>query len=127
MTRLTLRLDFPGARWLGPGKVKLLEAIAGTGSISAAGRSLGMSYRRAWLLVDDLNRCFRMPLVQTHLGGRAGGGAALTALGEAVVGHYRMIEKAAEQAAAGHIQALAEALAPEPAEPPRVGPPPLHR
>ena len=84
--RLTLRVDFGTDRAIGPGKVLLLEAIRDTGnSISQAGRSLGMSYRRAWLLVDDMNRCFREPVVTAQPGGAQGGGAALTAFGETVV------------------------------------------
>ena len=76
MPRLTLRIDFDGERSIGPGKIKLLELIDALGSISAAGRRMGMSYRRAWLLVDALNRCFREPLVASHAGGAHGGGAA---------------------------------------------------
>jgi molybdenum-dependent DNA-binding transcriptional regulator ModE len=67
-SRLTLRVDFGGNRALGPGKVRLLEAIRDTGSISQGGRALGMSYRRAWLLVDDLNHCFRQPVIDTQPG-----------------------------------------------------------
>ena len=63
MARLTLRIDFDGDRAIGPGKIRLLELIDAKGSISAAGREMGMSYRRAWLLVDNLNRCFREPVV----------------------------------------------------------------
>src|ERR1700758_4087612 len=90
--RLTVRVDFGADRALGPGKIRLLEAIAETGSISQAGRSLDMSYRRAWLLVDDMNRCFREPWVRTHPGGAQGGGAALTAFGQALIEKYRLIE-----------------------------------
>jgi molybdate transport system regulatory protein len=96
--RLTLRVDFGTDRAIGPGKVLLLEAIRNTGSISQAGRSLGMSYRRAWLLVDDMNRCFRDPVVTAQPGGSQGGGAALTAFGEKVVQKYRTIETAATAA-----------------------------
>jgi len=78
--------------------VLLLEAIRDTGSISQAGRSLGMSYRRAWLLVDDMNRCFREPVVTAQPGGAQGGGAALTAFGEKVVKKYRTIETEATAA-----------------------------
>ena len=74
---------------IGPGKAELLEAIAATGSISAAARGLGMSYRRAWVLVDTMNRCFREPLVASSPGGSGGGGAALTPFGRTVVGRYR--------------------------------------
>src|SRR4249920_3959707 len=90
--RLTLRVDFGTDRAIGPGKVLLLEAIRDTGSISQAGRSLGMSYRRAWLLVDDMNRCFREPVVTTQPGGAQGGGAALTGFGKALIRKYRAIE-----------------------------------
>lgn len=111
MVRLTLRIDFDGERAIGPGKIKLLELIDALGSISAAGRSMGMSYRRAWLLVDSLNRCFREPLVASHAGGAHGGGAGLTAAGDAIVRHYRAVEAAARTAGAAHIEALAQALA----------------
>ena len=90
--RLTVRIDFGSAGALGPGKIRLLEAIHKTGSISQAGRSLGMSYRRAWLLVDDLNRCFREPVVTTQPGGSRGGGAALTRFGRELIKKYRAIE-----------------------------------
>ena len=111
MTRLTLRIDFDGERAIGPGKIKLLELIDSKGSISAAGREMAMSYRRAWLLVDNLNRCFREPVVAAQTGGAHGGGAALTALGHAVIQHYRAIEAAAARAGAVHVGALAAALA----------------
>ena len=114
MARLTLRIDFDADRQIGPGKIKLLELIDSTGSISAAGRQMGMSYRRAWLLVDNLNRCFREPLVAAQVGGVKGGGASLTSFGHAVVEHYRAIEKAAESAGAAHVGALTASLA-EPA------------
>lgn len=88
---------------IGPGKADLLDAIAATGSISAAGRRLGLSYRRAWLMVDVMNRCWRSPLVATAHGGAHGGGARLTALGESVAQRYRVLEgvlaTAAEEAA----------------------------
>lgn len=111
-TRFSFRLDFtPGGR-LGPGKVQLLEAIGETGSISAAGRSMSMSYRRAWLLVDDLNRIFRAPLVEAQPGGAKGGGAHLTALGREVVAHYRAIEAKALASGAAEIAALRAAVSP---------------
>lgn len=117
MPRLTLRIDFDEARALGPGKIKLLELIDALGSISAAGRRMGMSYRRAWLLVDELNRCFREPIVASHAGGAHGGGAALTPSGAAVVRHYRAAETAALTAGAAHLDALANALASAPPSP----------
>jgi molybdate transport system regulatory protein len=108
--RLTLRVDFGTDRAIGPGKVLLLEAIRDTGSISQAGRSLGMSYRRAWLLVDDMNRCFREPVVTAQPGGSQGGGAALTAFGEKVVQKYRAIETQATAAAKPQLYDLAASL-----------------
>ena len=104
--RLTVRVDFGSERALGPGKIRLLEAIARTGSISQAGRSLDMSYRRAWLLVDDLNRCFREPVVTTQPGGAQGGGAALTAFGRELIHKYRAIETRAMAAARPQLHAL---------------------
>jgi molybdate transport system regulatory protein len=80
---------------LGPGKADLLEGIAATGSIAAAGRQLGMSYKRAWVLIDTMNACFRTPLVIVAKGGRAGGGATLTPLGERVLSAYRRLQRRA--------------------------------
>jgi len=94
--RLFLRLDLTSRVRLGPGKIRLLEAIEREGSISAAGRALKMSYRRAWLLIDELNSYFREPLVETQLGGTGGGKASVTALGRTVIRAYRAMEKDAE-------------------------------
>ncbi|MFT3931135.1 MAG: LysR family transcriptional regulator [Spongiibacteraceae bacterium] len=91
-THLRVMLDDEIA--FGPGKADLLEAIRDTGSISAAGKKLGMSYRRAWLLVDAMNRCFKSPLVETAAGGVAGGGAQLSVNGEEVLQKYRALEAA---------------------------------
>src|SRR5881392_2021820 len=91
---------------IGPGKVDLLEAIGETGSITSAAKRLGMSYRRAWLLVDTMNRCFRKPVVEAEAGGKRGGGARLTALGAEVAQRYRRIERRAAQASAADILAL---------------------
>lgn len=91
---------------VGPGKVDLLEAIAREGSITAAARTLAMSYRRAWLLVDTMNRCFRGPVVEAEAGGQRGGGTHLTSLGEEVVRRYRATERLAAQAAADELRAL---------------------
>ena len=117
MSRLTLRIDFDQDRAIGPGKIRLLELIDNLGSIAAAGRQMGMSYRRAWLLIDNLNRCFREPLVAAQVGGQHGGGASLTEFGHAVVRHYRAVENAAQTAAAADIAALSAALAERGAEP----------
>lgn len=108
--RLTLRIDFGDGRALGPGKVRLLEAIDRTGSISQAGRVLGMSYRRAWLLVDDLNSCFRDSVIVTQPGGAHGGGATLTPFGQDLVSRYRAIESEAMEATRKHLTDLKAAL-----------------
>ena len=99
---------------IGPGKAALLDAIAATGSISAAGRALGMSYRRAWLLVDVMNRCWEAPLVETAAGGSGGGGARVTPLGGELLAAYRRLEEAIEAAGADALRPLVERLAPEP-------------
>ena len=85
---------------MGPGKADLLDAIVREGSISGAGRAMGMSYRRAWLLVDAMNRCWREPLVHAAPGRSASGGARLTARGEAVLGRYRALQDSARMACA---------------------------
>jgi molybdate transport system regulatory protein len=98
---------------MGPGKADLLEAIAQTGSISGAGRTLNMSYRRAWQLVDLMNRVFREPLVRSAAGGAHGGGAQVTEFGMLVLARYRAMEAAAAAAARTHIRGLAELLGEE--------------
>jgi molybdate transport system regulatory protein len=107
---LTIRVDFGAFGYLGPGKISLMELISKHGSISAAGKEMGMSYRRAWLLVDEINRIFREPLVEKQMGGSGGGGARLTKLGRDVVGRYRAIEGAAATAAAADLRALKTSL-----------------
>jgi len=104
--RFRLRIGRDKEHSLGPGKVALLEAIRDTGSISAAGRRLGMSYRRAWLLVDALNRAFEDPVIETSTGGREGGGALLTATGNEVIRRYRKIEALALDVSGREIQAI---------------------
>jgi molybdate transport system regulatory protein len=116
--RLTIRIDFAGGRRVGPGKVRLLELIDQTGSISAAGRAMAMSYRRAWLLVESLNTAFRAPVVDTRAGGRQGGGAELTAFGHELVERYRTMEREAVQATLTQIDAIEDALRPAGAERP---------
>ena len=107
---LTIRVDFGPSGYLGPGKIALMELISQHGSISAAGKEMDMSYRRAWLLVDEINRIFREPLVEKQMGGTGGGGAHLTRLGHDVVARYRAIEGAAATAAAADIRALKASL-----------------
>jgi molybdate transport system regulatory protein len=99
---------------IGPGKADLLEAIAATGSIAAAARGMGMSYKRAWLLVETMNALFRTPLVESVKGGRTGGGARLTPLGEQVLAAYRRMERAATKAAAPELARLRRSLARRP-------------
>ena len=96
---------------IGPGKAMLLEAVQRTGSISAAGRALNMSYRRAWLLVDSMNRCFRKPLVDSSAGGRAGGGAHATEFGIDVLRRFRAIETKARAAIESELTQLFRLLA----------------
>ncbi len=110
--RLTLRIDHAGRHMLGPGKVRLLELIGEHGSISGAGRAMGMSYRRAWLLVEALNATFVTQVVAAKPGGSGGGGARLTEMGHEVVRRYRAIEHAADTVAATELAALLDALAP---------------
>jgi molybdate transport system regulatory protein len=107
---LTIRVDFGQCGNLGPGKVALMELISKHGSISAAGKEMGMSYRRAWLLVDEINQIFRKPLVAKQMGGSGGGGARLTEFGRDVVSRYRSIEVAAATATAADIKALKSSL-----------------
>ncbi len=105
-TRLSIRIDLENGDRIGPGKVALLEAIRTTGSISAAARALGMSYRRAWLLVEEINNALRAPAVAAETGGRRGGGAVVTPAGEQLVGLYRTIESHARSAASGEFRAI---------------------
>ena len=109
--RLSIRLDLASGARIGPGKVAVLEEIARSGSISAAGRVLRMSYRRTWELVEDLNRSLGVPVVETAAGGSGGGGAVLTPAGKAIVERYRAIELDTALAARKHLQALSRLCA----------------
>lgn len=104
--RVIIRVDLASGTRIGPGKVALLEEIARSGSISAAGRALRMSYRRAWELVEDLNRHLGTPVVATAAGGTGGGGARLTEAGQTLVAEYRALEAAAAATAAAHLDVL---------------------
>ena len=97
LPRAAIKIDFGTEVRLGHGKVRLLELIAETGSISAAARQMEMSYRRAWLLIDEVNGIFGNPVVETATGGTGGGGARITPLGEAVVAAFRDIESHATE------------------------------
>lgn len=112
MTTLKLRLVFDAAM-LGPGKAALLEGIRDSGSIAAAGRQMGMSYKRAWSLVEEMNAAFAAPLVASTRGGPGGGHAGLTDTGAQVLALYRAVLTKAEAAAATDIAAL-EALLGDP-------------
>ena len=104
--RLNIRIDLAGGLRIGPGKVAVLEEIARSGSISAAGRALRMSYRRTWELVEDLNTGLGTPVVETAAGGSGGGGTVLTPAGKAVIERYRAIEMDTAVAARKHLLAL---------------------
>lgn len=110
--RLRIFLDPEFA--IGPGKADLLDGIRETGSIAAAGRRMGMSYKRAWYLVDAMNQHFREPVVETAKGGRAGGGAMLTPLGEEVLMRYSNMARLARKAIEPDLKQLMNKLAGEP-------------
>lgn len=103
---MRLRIVFGPEAMLGPGKAELLERIDQTGSISAAGREMGMSYKRAWMLVGTLNAMFQGPLVQSARGGSKGGGATLTPLGNKVLQLYRAVERRASEAGSAELAQL---------------------
>ncbi|MCC1482499.1 winged helix-turn-helix domain-containing protein [Roseibaca sp. Y0-43] len=103
---LRIRIVFGDDAMLGPGKADLLERIRETGSIAAAGRSMSMSYKRAWMLVEEMNAAFQAPLVASSRGGAKGGGAYLTETGLAVLTQYRALEQAVADAGADQIAAL---------------------
>lgn len=108
--RLRIRIVFGDDEMMGPGKADLLEKIDRCGSIAAAGREMGMSYKRAWELIGTLNAMFRAPLVDSTRGGPGGGGAVLTELGRAVVAEYRAFEAEAAAGGAARLDALAAML-----------------
>jgi len=109
-THLSIRIDLSNGDRIGPGKVALLEAIRAKGSISGAARSLGMSYRRAWLLVEEINKALAKPAVVAEMGGRSGGGASVTPAGEKIVDLYRSIEGRARSAAGSEFRAMAKLI-----------------
>jgi molybdate transport system regulatory protein len=111
---LKLRLWRDDEVAMGPGKADLLEAIGQAGSISAAARAMQMSYRRAWMLVEVMNRSFREPLVRSAVGGARGGGAQLTEAGARVLAQFRVMEAAALAAAEAHLAPLVDELSEAP-------------
>ena len=117
--RLRLRLNGSRGVVMGPGRADLLDYIAQTGSIAAAGRRMGMSYKRAWNLVESLNATFHHPLVETAKGGAAHGGAKLTPLGQELLAAFRVLEEASRTAGAAAFKRIESALAVPPAPNPR--------
>ena len=115
---LSVRIDLESQGRIGPGKIELLENIRSQGSISAAGRAIGMSYKRAWDLVDEINRVCGQTAVDRQTGGRNGGGAALTPFGESLVARYRRIERAAAAAARKDLAAISADIARKPSRAP---------
>lgn len=111
MGKLSLRIDLEPSGRIGPGKIALLEQIAAFGSISAGARQLNMSYKRAWDLVEEMNRIFGKPVLEAHAGGKKGGGAQLTETGLGIISRFRAIERASEAAAHEHIKALQAEIA----------------
>lgn len=107
---LTLRVLGPGHPAMGPGRAALLSHIARTGSITSAARAMGMSYRRAWQLVEAMNRSFAKPVVVTEVGGKRGGGAAVTVLGKRLVKLYRAMEDKASSAIATDLRRFSRFL-----------------
>ncbi len=108
-----LRIDFGPAGSIGPGKIALLEHIDRAGSLSQAARELGLSYRRAWLLLDDLNHSFTEPVATTSIGGVGGGGVQLTAFAQKLITSYREVEREALEAARTQFRELVNVVEPE--------------
>ncbi len=106
---IRFRIDFTKNVYVGPGKIDLLEAIRDSGSLSQASRDLGMSYRRAWLLIDSLRSAFREPVTAATVGGKGGGGVALTRFGEELVKSYRALERDFSELAARRLHTIAAA------------------
>lgn len=104
------RISFGPGFAVGPGKIDLLRAVAASGSISGAARELGMTYKRAWLLIDTMNQGFARPIVERTVGGKGGGGARVTPLGEALLRSYDDIERACQEAASPSLAALTALL-----------------
>src|SRR5215213_2697961 len=113
MAQIRISIVFDSGARIGPGKAKLLESIRDTGSISAAARDMGMSYKRAWLLLDSINQAFTEPVVTAATGGSGGGGATLTPFGAEVLERYRRMQDQANRNATDDLAALARRAQPE--------------
>jgi molybdate transport system regulatory protein len=111
---IRVRVDFNAASSIGPGKIALLEAIARSGSLSQAARNLGMSYRRAWLLISSLNGMFSKTVANATTGGSGGGGMQLTPFGESLIKSYRKLERDVEKQAAIQLRSLSQDVAAAP-------------
>jgi molybdate transport system regulatory protein len=103
---LYLKIDYGDRVRIGPGKIELLKLIREKNSISAAARAMDMSYRRAWLLVEETNKIFGQPVISTHVGGRGHGGAQLTSLGEKIIAMYETIIAKTQEAVAAELESL---------------------
>jgi len=110
MANIIIRIDLGTAGRIGPGKIMLLERVDDHGSISAAARSMSMSYRQAWELIDQLNTSFKDPLVSSKAGGKSGGGARLTDFGRRILADLKALQAEAEQATAARLKTLERAL-----------------
>lgn len=110
VARTRIRVLFGSAFAIGPGKADLLQAVEEAGSISEAARQMNMSYRRAWLLIDTMNRCFREPVVDTATGGKGGGGAQITSFGKTVLRQYRAMEAGASASVARRMGSFSRML-----------------
>jgi len=108
---LRIRIVFGERGMIGPGKAELLERIDSAGSIAAAGRAMGMSYKRAWMLIETMNAMFREPVVESTRGGAQGGGARLTDTGHKVAAAYRAFETEAARSGEAHLAELQGLLA----------------
>lgn len=111
VVRFRMRITHGDNVAIGPGKIRLLEAIAETGSLTAAAKSIDMSYRRAWVLVNELNKSLKKPAVDSAKGGEHGGGSQVTAAGQQLIERYRAIETIAAATCRAEIQAITRMLA----------------
>ncbi|KEO59854.1 winged helix-turn-helix domain-containing protein [Thalassospira permensis] len=119
--KIRLKIELPDGVRLGYGKIDLLRAIDREQSISAAARSMGMSYRRAWMLLEELNKSFATPVVETRMGGAGRGGASLTGSGMRIIAIYDDAQTRANEALAGPLRKLADELAGDPSPPTEEG------